>query len=263
VLHGGPGLGHTYLRPALDRLADEFRLIYWDQRGSGATPVGDEQRLNLAGAVDDVRGLLDGLGIERANLIGHSYGGDLAALFATHHPDRIGKMVIANPGPPFDMPTMEEMSHEMRRRRTPELAADMARIRSSPEFAQAQPAAIEEYIRLLFLPFFNDPAVGRSTAYELNEYSAPLALEGEEKFFSDFDYTREATQMLDRVTAPVLVVYGDTDGIPESFSQMLAERMPGGRFQRLAGASHFAYLEQPDAFFGAVIPFLREKDRDG
>jgi pimeloyl-ACP methyl ester carboxylesterase len=44
---------------------------------------------------------------------------------------------------------------------------------------------------------------------------------------------------------------------------MLAERMPGGRFQRLAGASHFAYLEQPDAFFGAVIPFLREKDRDG
>jgi pimeloyl-ACP methyl ester carboxylesterase len=64
--------------------------------------------------------------------------------------------------------------------------------------------------------------------------------------------------MLDRVTAPVLVLYGDRDSIPESFSQMLAERMPGGRFQRLAGASHFAYLEQPEAFFGAVIPFLRE-----
>ncbi len=35
IVHGGPGLGHYYLRPAMDALGDEFHLVYYDQRGTG------------------------------------------------------------------------------------------------------------------------------------------------------------------------------------------------------------------------------------
>jgi proline iminopeptidase len=258
VLHGGPGLGNAYLRPALDRLADEFRVVYWDQRGSGATPVGDETRMNLRGAVDDLRAFLDGLGIERANLLGHSYGADLAALFAAHQPDRVGSLVLANPGPPFDLESMEALSAEMQRRRTADDRAALERIASSHELARREPAAAEDYIRHVYLPFFNDRAVGMSIRYSFSEHSAATVVEGEEAFFGDFEYTRDALAALDQVNAPTLVLYAERDPIPESFARRLAERIPGARYVRLAGAGHFGYIEDADDFFGTVTPFLRQ-----
>src|SRR5919197_1279568 len=102
MVHGGPGLGHYYLRPGMDALADRFRLVYYDQRGTGRTEVGDPDRITLGGGVEDLLAVIDGLGIERASLVGHSFGADLAALFASRHPTRVGSLVLANPGPPFE-----------------------------------------------------------------------------------------------------------------------------------------------------------------
>lgn len=256
LLHGGPGLGHGYLRPAMDTLAERFEVVYVDQRGSGNTPVGDASRLNLAAAVDDLRGVLDGLGIARANLVGHSYGADLAALFAAALPDRVGSLVIANPGPPFEPEEMEALGAAMLRRRPAREAAALDEVQGSPAFARREPLAVEEYIRNLYLPFFDDPAVGRSLSYDFSEQSAATVVEAEGAFFGDVEYTREALAMLQRVTAPTLVLYAERDPIPESFARRLADRIPGARYQYLARANHFVYLEHPEAFFGVVIPFL-------
>jgi proline iminopeptidase len=67
VVLGGTALGHSYLRPAMDRLADSFRLIYYDQRGSGSSPLGDAERLRFDIAIADLAALLDGLGLEKAH----------------------------------------------------------------------------------------------------------------------------------------------------------------------------------------------------
>src|SRR5919201_2400938 len=71
VVHGAIGLGARYMR-GLDRWADAFQLVYYDQRGSGGTPLGDPRRVSFAGAMDDLDHVRAALGIERANLVGHS-----------------------------------------------------------------------------------------------------------------------------------------------------------------------------------------------
>ncbi len=81
VLHGGPGIGPGYLR-ALDAWADEFRLVYYDQRGSGETELGDPEKVSFKGHIDDLDALRAGLGIDQANLVGHSAGGLLAMAYA-------------------------------------------------------------------------------------------------------------------------------------------------------------------------------------
>jgi pimeloyl-ACP methyl ester carboxylesterase len=80
VLHGGPDFDHRYLLPDLDRLADGFRLIYYDQRGRGqsADHVQPDD-VTLLSDVDDLDRVREHYRLESAALLGHSWGAVLAS----------------------------------------------------------------------------------------------------------------------------------------------------------------------------------------
>src|SRR3954468_8985305 len=89
VLHGGPDFDHRYLLPDLDRLADAFRLIYYDQRGRGRSA--DEvlpDDVTLTSDVDDLDQVRQHFSLESAALLGHSWGAVLALEYALRHPRR-------------------------------------------------------------------------------------------------------------------------------------------------------------------------------
>ena len=81
VLHGGPGLDHTHLRPWLDPLADEFRVLYVDERGQGQSEHVDPATLSLEVFARDVDLLAESLELDRFALLGHSFG----AIITTWH----------------------------------------------------------------------------------------------------------------------------------------------------------------------------------
>ena len=87
VLHGGPDFDHGYLLPDLDRLADAFRLIYYDQRGRGrsADHVRPED-VTLASDVDDLDKVRQHFRLDSPALLGHSWGAVLALEYALRHP---------------------------------------------------------------------------------------------------------------------------------------------------------------------------------
>jgi proline-specific peptidase len=83
ILHGGPGLDHTYFRPWLDPLAKQgFRLIFVDQRGQGASPRVDPTTLTVRGFAQDVDLLAEALGLNGYTLYGHSFGAIVALCHA-------------------------------------------------------------------------------------------------------------------------------------------------------------------------------------
>ncbi len=96
ALHGLASSGHWYRRVA-PQLAGDYRIVAPDQRGHGATsqaPAGyDWQTL-----AEDAIGLLDHLGIPRAAVLGHSWGGHVASNLAMRFPDRVSKMVMIDGG---------------------------------------------------------------------------------------------------------------------------------------------------------------------
>jgi 2-hydroxy-6-oxonona-2,4-dienedioate hydrolase/4,5:9,10-diseco-3-hydroxy-5,9,17-trioxoandrosta-1(10),2-diene-4-oate hydrolase len=100
MLHGGgPGAsGVSNYSRNIDALARHFRVIVPDMPGYGRSAKGVEQHDPFGYLADMIRGLLDGLGIDTAHLIGNSYGGAAALRLALDTPHRVGKLVLMGPG---------------------------------------------------------------------------------------------------------------------------------------------------------------------
>lgn len=96
VVHGGPTWDHSYLAPAVERLSDVAHVVMFDLRGcrhsAGIRPLGtlavDDLRPELL--ADDVAGLVDHVGVERADILGFSCGGMIAMRTVAQHPTGCG-----------------------------------------------------------------------------------------------------------------------------------------------------------------------------
>jgi pimeloyl-ACP methyl ester carboxylesterase len=138
VLHGGPEWDHSYLLPALDDLADVRRVVLFDLRGCGrsSTDLAPEA-YQPDRCVADAAALVGVLGADRVDLLGHSYGGQLAMLFAERHPDLLDRLVLSSTTayPSF----AEELAgHPQYRARQPAVDAEVAAIYADPSTTYAQ-----------------------------------------------------------------------------------------------------------------------------
>lgn len=97
VVHGGPGVDYRNLLP-LKALADEFFVVFYDQRGSGLSPRIDDEQLTYESALADLEALVDRYGASRkVSLIGHSWGAMLVSGYLGRHPDKVVRVVLAEP----------------------------------------------------------------------------------------------------------------------------------------------------------------------
>lgn len=92
VLHGGWGAEHSYLVDAVTPLADRYRFVLYDQRGSLRTPAPDST-VRIDRMVADLEHLRSSLGLERMTLVAHSMGNALAYAYLDRHPDRVRGLV--------------------------------------------------------------------------------------------------------------------------------------------------------------------------
>ena len=98
---GGPGFAAASFGD-LRELAEERTLIVLDPRGTGESdPPADPAGYELAQYADDIEALRERLGLERADLLGHSHGGFVAMTWAGTHPERVGRLVLASTTPRF------------------------------------------------------------------------------------------------------------------------------------------------------------------
>ncbi|RDB47078.1 alpha/beta fold hydrolase [Tsukamurella tyrosinosolvens] len=100
LLHGGgPGAtGASNYSRNIDALAEKFRVIVPDMPGYGRSSKDIDQSDPFGDLAMFVRGLLDALDIERAHLVGNSYGGAAALRLAMDRPDRVGRLILMGPG---------------------------------------------------------------------------------------------------------------------------------------------------------------------
>jgi len=117
-LHGGPGGDYRSLLRLGERfdgysLADEYFLVFWDQRGAGLSTRHDKDVLTLDVYDDDLTTLMDRFSPgRRAYLIGESWGGMFATSYISNHPERVAGAVLIEPGP-MDGVTMERLKNDI------------------------------------------------------------------------------------------------------------------------------------------------------
>lgn len=233
VLHGAIGLGSTYMR-ALDPWGEELQLIHFDQRGSGRTPLGDVQHVSFAGGVEDLEGLRRGLGLDRIQLLGHSAGAYLAALYAAEHPATTAGVVLLNPGPPLAQELMERFGKAMSSRRTRDDDAERTAIEESEEFRTGQPEALERHPLNTFIPFFKDRATVEQVSLGFTEITAANVQQGPPRMMGSLG-ALDPIRKFAGIKAPTLVIHAELDPIPAEWSRFLAATIPDADFALLLG----------------------------
>ena len=259
VVCGGPQLGHQYLR-ALDALADEHEVIYWDARGSGRTALGDPSQLSFDGALQDLEALRSGLNIELWTVLGHSLGGHLAYLYASRYPANVQSLVLVDTGPPLSEELGSQLWSAMQSARTPEDDEDQQRIEGSEAFKNREPKSVERYILNIYAPFFRDRQTIATIDMGFTDITAANVLDYEERLMATLP-DQDPLGSLAKVSCPTLVVHGEVDVIPVEFSRFLAGQISDARLAVIPGAAHFPFIEDREAFQGVVREFLGSPDR--
>jgi len=98
VLHDGPGGDYRSLLP-LKELADKYFLVFYDQIGSGLSPRVPDEKLSIKHALTHLDAFVKHYGQDQpVSLLGHGWGGMLATAYAAQNPQRIGQLILAEPG---------------------------------------------------------------------------------------------------------------------------------------------------------------------
>ena len=254
-LSGGPGFSSDYMRPVAAGVKGKFARVLFDQRGTGRSKMEtiDAKTMTYANLVADLDALRAELGVERLTLVGHSWGGILAQMYAGQHPERVRALALVDAGGPT-LQGLAKFNANFTARLTPE---DLAKIKewSAPEKMSADhKRAILELTKAKTAAYFYDRAKAQPLIDGLTEDSfndkAFWALVGQ--FSPAFDLRPG----LKNLKAPVLVIHGKSD--PLETAQEVHEAIAGSKLEIIENAGHFPWLEQPDAFYPLLGGFLAE-----
>ncbi|MFC1548488.1 alpha/beta fold hydrolase [Candidatus Omnitrophota bacterium] len=252
VVHGGPGFDHNYLLASKEgavnpflRLAKKYRLIFYDQRASGESGGREDlSSITVDNFVDDIEGIRKAFGLEKVHLMGHSWGGLLAMLYAARRPDKVRSLTLFHP-----MPENSSKLRVSRIRRSKRWQAD-----GFDEKDTDQP----DYWEGFFAPYF----YRRENVREVGCFLHPRIKEDMRvlfkrlrRFLMSYDITEELTQ----IACPALIISGEHDLVS---LRGLGEIMDSAEMHETQECGHFSFFESPDEFFNRVSAFLGEAGDD-
>lgn len=97
-LHGGPGSDYRSIL-SLQALADEYFVVFFDQRGMGLSPRVAAEEITMDSAIADLDSIVETFGKgEKVNIVGHSWGAMLASAYVGQYPEKVDHLVLAEPG---------------------------------------------------------------------------------------------------------------------------------------------------------------------
>ena len=225
--------------PALSQM---FQVIIFDNRDAGRSSNATGPYA-IADMADDVAGLMDALGIQRAHMLGLSMGGMIALEFALRHPGRLHRLVLSGCG------------------------AAPARVAFDPirtwNWVKAtdktgEVFACQQFTWLFSHAFLRNTEAVQQTTTLLASNPHPVGPEAYNRQAQAY-LQYDALDRLSGVTSPTLVLVGEQDLLtPPWICREVANRIPGSQFEiiRGDGSSHVVPIERPDEFNHLVSRFL-------
>lgn len=262
VVHpGGPGLSSTYLGD-LAGLWERFTLVILNPRGTGGSDrPADPAAYRLDDYVSDLEELRQHLHLDAMFLLGYSHGGLVAQAYASAHPARVQKLVLASTAPRFG-PDEEAATQAAREKRS-----------GQPWYADAAAASTEdndqltdEQLRDLFfrqMPLYF-AHFGQAEAGYLDTLRSE-AMNGDAlRAFGQELSSLDLRSRLAALTVPTLVITGEDDFIcgPVCANEINAA-IPGSRKVIVGDAGHMIFMEQPQVVHDEVADFLEPVNSQG
>jgi len=259
VLHGGPGgtsCGYQLLYP----LADERAVVRYDQLGSGRSGRPTDRSLwQRDRFVEALHTLRTELGLERLHLMGHSWGGALAAYYVLEKGTE-GIVSLTLSSPLISTPLWIRDANALRATLEPDVQAALSRHEAAgttddPEYLAATEVFYERFVRR------GDPV--EVVACDDSPRSSLIynQMWGPTEFYAtgslgDFDLTPR----LGEIDVPTLFVTGEFDEARPATVRAFADAVPGARFEIIPGVGHASISRAPDAYRAILRAFLSEAE---
>jgi pimeloyl-ACP methyl ester carboxylesterase len=232
LLHGGLG-GIVEFSQLLPALAETRQVIAVELQAHGRTADIDRP-LSFEFMADDIAALIENLGLEKADILGFSLGGGVALRTAIDHPEVVNKLVLVS-------------TAYRRAGIRPEFLAGMSGMNAD---------AAQMMLETPMYQFYS------SVAPNLEDWPTLVSKVGE-LLAQDYDWSEDVAA----ITAPTLIVVGDSDYIPPSHGVELFGLlggdvagdfvgMPVSQLAVLPGTSHFTILTRTDLLLPVITPFL-------
>jgi 3-oxoadipate enol-lactonase len=222
--------------PQVTALESRYRVLRYDTRGHGRSRVPDGP-YTLPELVEDVRALLDGLGVQQTHFVGLSLGGMIGQWLAFTYPERLHSLVLCDTSG-----------------RTAPEAGDMWDERIAIAAGEGMAPHVETTIDRWFTPGFvkEHPEIV-DPVRAMIRCTDPRGYVG----CAHAVKTHDALDRLPEIMVPTLIVVGEQDpGAPVGVAEVMHELIPGSELVVLESASHLSNLEQAEAFNQVLLAFV-------
>ena len=236
LLHGVLSDSRVWSKQLL-YLSDEFTVVAWDAPGAGQSSDPPEP-FAMADWADCLVGLMDAIGIERAHILGHSWGGILAQEFYRQHPARTRSLILADTYAGWKGSLPESVYEE----------------RLAAVLREASMPASELVPK--WIPGLISDAASDELRVELAAIMSDFHPVGYRLMIQTAD--SDTRDLLPTIRVPTLLVWGEEDRrAPLTVAHQLRDAIPGAKLAIIPGAGHESNLERPARFNAEVRGFCR------
>jgi proline-specific peptidase len=258
VLHGGWGMDHGYMLPALNGLEYVAHVVIYDQRGSMRSPA-SAARISVAKHIDDLDLLRQRLGLNRVTILAHSMGTFLAQSYLQAHPDHVKGLILVGAIPPLSDSAHNALGSANRVGGTLSNRAEVTdELRKQGLLEKADPTD-QERTRMWRIRFAG------VNIYHIDRWRE---MEGGQVFYNQTAANAASRTMpaqwnfisvLRSHPCPLYVVIGAQDYVDFGAVQWLdaAKQIPNLKLRILPQAGHASWIDQPDLFRRTVDEAIR------
>ncbi len=266
-LHGGPAATHEYFEAADSYLPGaNIEYYYYDQLGSGYSDQPDDPDLwQVDRFVDEVEQVRLALGLDAGNffLLGHSWGGILATEYALKYQQHLKGLVISNMM--MSIPAYNEYARSvLMPAMDQEVVAEIQRLEAAgetetPRYMDLLTDHYHQHVLRLPADQWPDPVL-RSFAHINRSIYVPMqgpSELGASGILTDWDRTND----LESIEVPTLVIGATYDTMDPAHMEMVAGRIPHGRFLLCRNGSHMSMYDDQVTYFRGLIDFIVDIDQ--
>jgi pimeloyl-ACP methyl ester carboxylesterase len=239
LLHGGPGMSFTYMDEVADELLDGYHVATYQQRG--LAPSSLDGPFDVATHVEDIGGVIDALGWERATLVGNSWGGHLALHAAVALGNRLDGVLCIDPLGAVGDGGEKEFEAAMFARTPADVREKAEALDARAMAGEGTPEDALESLRLVWPAYYAD----WTAAHEMPSTMTLSVDAYPQTFGSLHEELPRLSAALPSVTVPVGFLAGGSSPMPVTASTDTAAAIPGAWTEVVQDAGHFLWLEKP------------------
>lgn len=254
IINGGPGMSSEGFTSLAKELGKSNKTILYDQRGTGKSTMNkiNSETITMDLMVQDIETLRKYLNIEEWPVLGHSFGGMLASYYATKHPDKIEGLILSSSGG-VDLTLLSSLSitSSLTQKEQDSLAYWTDKIHNGDT---SHHAALQRG-KFLAPAYLYDKTFVPLIAERLTQGNMTInGLIWANMRSIDFD----CKDKLKSFNKPVLIIQGKQDILDKSIAEKTHQLFANSELYFIDKAAHYAWLEQPQLYFGKINSFLSE-----